>query len=188
MIVPGRPRGRPLTAVRPAVRRTQDSTGRTDPSMAQLERPPREHLRSRTAVPEPAVAPVVRIRPLTAATLEQHGARLTVPTHARPPPAVPPVGRIRPLTAATLEQHGARLTVPTYDRAALVPAVVHLSVGGFSRAHQLTYFDDVAERRISGEWGVVGVGLRHRLMQEALAPQGNPYTAAAPRPATERPR
>jgi fructuronate reductase/mannitol 2-dehydrogenase len=123
--------------------------------MAQLERPPREHLRSRTAVPEPAVAPVVRIRPLT---------------------------------AATLEQHGARLTVPTYDRAALVPAVVHLSVGGFSRAHQLTYFDDVAERRISGEWGVVGVGLRHRLMQEALAPQDNLYTVVERSPDGERAR
>ncbi len=123
--------------------------------MAQPERPPREHPRSRTAAPEPAVAPVVRIRPLT---------------------------------AATLEQHGARLTVPTYDRAALVPAVVHLSVGGFSRAHQLTYFDDVAERRISRGWGVVGVGLRHRLMQEALAPQDNLYTVVERSPDGERAR
>src|SRR4028118_1990584 len=180
MIVPGRPRGRPLTAVRPAVRRTQDSTGRTDPSMAQLERPPREHLRSRTAVPEPAVAPVVRIRPLTAATLEQPGA---------PPPRSPSdPARPRPPPGATVEQPVARLTVPTSDRAALVPAVVHLSVGGFSRAHQLTYFDDVAERRISGEWGVVGVGLRHRLMQEALAPQDNLYTVVERSPDGERAR
>ncbi len=123
--------------------------------MAQPERPPREHPWSRTASAEPAVAPVVRIRPLT---------------------------------AATLEQHGARLTVPTYDRAALVPAVVHLSVGGFSRAHQLTYFDEVAERRISGDWGVVGVGLRHRGMHEALAPQDNLYTVVERSPDGERAR
>ncbi|MEX5717931.1 mannitol dehydrogenase family protein [Geodermatophilus maliterrae] len=104
--------------------------------------------------------------------------------------AVPtvPVVRIRPLTAATLEQHGARLTVPTYDRSALVPAVVHLSVGGFSRAHQLTYFDEVAERRISDQWGVVGVGLRARLMQEALAPQDNLYTVVERSPDGERAR
>src|SRR3712207_5484765 len=66
--------------------------------------------------------------------------------------------RVRPLTQATLHTHNARLAVPTYDRAALTPAVVHLSVGGFSRAHQLIYFDELAERRISTGWGVVGVG------------------------------
>ncbi len=123
--------------------------------MAQPERPPRESPRNRTAPADPAVAPVVRSRPLT---------------------------------AATLEQHGARLTVPTYDRAALVPAVVHLSVGGFSRAHQLTYLDEIAERRISADWGVVGVGLRHRHMHEALAPQDNLYTVVERSPDGERAR
>ncbi|PRY51169.1 fructuronate reductase/mannitol 2-dehydrogenase [Geodermatophilus tzadiensis] len=102
--------------------------------------------------------------------------------------AVAPVVSIRPLTTATLGQHGTRLTVPTYDRSALVPAVVHLSVGGFSRAHQLIYFDEVAERRISTGWGVVGVGLRHRLLQEALAPQDNLYTVVERSPDGERAR
>jgi fructuronate reductase/mannitol 2-dehydrogenase len=104
------------------------------------------------------------------------------------PAAGAPVACIRPLTAATLEQHGARLTVPTYDRAALVPAVVHLSVGGFSRAHQLTYLDEIAERRISRDWGVIGVGLRHRSMQDALAPQDNLYTVVERSPDGERAR
>jgi mannitol 2-dehydrogenase len=103
-------------------------------------------------------------------------------------PAATPVVRIRPLSTATLEQHGHRLTVPTYDRAALTPAVVHLSVGGFSRAHQLIYFDEIAQRRISGAWGVVGVGLRHRLLQEALAPQDNLYTVVERSPDGERAR
>ncbi|GAB3301703.1 mannitol dehydrogenase family protein [Geodermatophilus aquaeductus] len=103
-------------------------------------------------------------------------------------PTADPVAHVRPLTSATLEQHGARLTVPTYDRAALTPAVVHLSVGGFSRAHQLIYFDEVAQRRISTEWGVVGVGLRHRTLQEALAPQDNLYTVVERSPDGERAR
>ncbi|MGY1783677.1 mannitol dehydrogenase family protein [Geodermatophilus sp. SYSU D00698] len=103
-------------------------------------------------------------------------------------PTALPVGRVRPLTAATLEQHGARLTVPTYDRAALTPSVVHLSVGGFSRAHQLTYFDEVAQQRISAEWGVVGVGLRARRLREALAPQDNLYTVVERSPDGERAR
>jgi mannitol-1-phosphate/altronate dehydrogenase len=111
----------------------------------------------------------------------RHGTTTAVAT-------VAPVVRIRPLTDATLEQHGARLTVPTYDRSALVPAVVHLSVGGFSRAHQLTYFDEVAERRVSDRWGVVGVGLRRRDMQEALAPQDNLYTVVERSPDGERAR
>ncbi|MGY1663964.1 mannitol dehydrogenase family protein [Geodermatophilus sp. SYSU D00705] len=95
---------------------------------------------------------------------------------------------VRPLSQETLRSHGARLTVPTYDRTALTPAVVHLSVGGFSRAHQLLYFDELAERRISREWGVVGVGLRHRTMQEALAPQDHLYTVVERSPDGERAR
>ena len=49
----------------------------------------------------------------------------------------------------TLGQHGAEPLVPAFDRSALTPAVVHVSVGGVHRAHQLLCFDDVAEGRIS---------------------------------------
>ncbi|MFP5372593.1 MAG: hypothetical protein ACLGI3_17855, partial [Actinomycetes bacterium] len=52
----------------------------------------------------------------------------------------------RPLSNETLGQHAGQLAVPTYDRAALTPAVVHFSVGGFHRSHQLLYFDDLAQR------------------------------------------
>jgi fructuronate reductase/mannitol 2-dehydrogenase len=65
--------------------------------------------------------------------------------------------------------------IPTYDRDALLPSVVHISVGGFSRAHQLLYFDELAQRRISNDWGVVGVGLHSREMRDALAPQNYLY-------------
>ena len=115
----------------------------------------------------------------------------TLPLH--PPEAgdtgeVATVTRIRPLTEETLGQHGAELTVPTYDRSALVPAVVHFSVGGFHRAHQLLYFEEVAERRISMDWGVVGIGLNHRAMKEALAPQDHLYTVVERSPDGERAR
>jgi fructuronate reductase/mannitol 2-dehydrogenase len=95
---------------------------------------------------------------------------------------------VRPLSDDTLGQHGAELRVPTYDRSALTPAVVHFSVGGFHRAHQLLYFDDVAERRISSDWGVVGVGLRSRDMKDALAPQDYLYTVVARSPDGEQAR
>lgn len=52
------------------------------------------------------------------------------------------------------------LKLPTYDRGALTPAIVHIGVGGFHRAHQEVYLDELASRRISDDWGVIGVGLR----------------------------
>jgi fructuronate reductase/mannitol 2-dehydrogenase len=85
-------------------------------------------------------------------------------------------GEGRPLTQATLGLHDEQLLVPTYDRSALAPAVVHFSVGGFHRSHQLLYFDEIAQRRISDGWGVVGVGLNSRTMKDALAPQDHLYT------------
>jgi mannitol 2-dehydrogenase len=117
-----------------------------------------------------------------ARALPQAPAALVTPT---PEPAGP---RVRPLSQAMLHSHDARVAVPTYDRGALTPAVVHLSVGGFSRAHQLIYFDELAERRISTEWGVVGVGLRQRHLQEALAPQDHLYTVVERSPDGERAR
>ena len=110
------------------------------------------------------------------------------PAALLPPAAGPDAPPLRPLTQATLHSHDARVAVPTYDRGALTPAVVHLSVGGFSRAHQLIYFDELAERRISTGWGVVGVGLRQRHLQEALAPQDHLYTVVERSPDGERAR
>ncbi|MDP9430083.1 MAG: mannitol dehydrogenase family protein [Actinomycetota bacterium] len=112
----------------------------------------------------------------------------STPAALLPPPPGPDVPAVRRLTQATLHSHDARLAVPTYDRAALTPAVVHLSVGGFSRAHQLVYFDEIAERRISTGWGVVGVGLRQRHLQEVLAPQDHLYTVVERSPDGERAR
>jgi fructuronate reductase/mannitol 2-dehydrogenase len=66
--------------------------------------------------------------------------------------------------------------VPTYDREALTPALVHVGVGAFHRAHQALYYDDVAELGISTGWGVVGVSLRCSRAQRALSPQDLLYT------------
>lgn len=85
----------------------------------------------------------------------------------------------RPLCDATLAHHARRVAVPTYDRAALTPAVVHISVGSFHRSHQAVYFDEIAQRGISTDWGLVGVGLQRPGMREALAPQDGLYTVLA---------
>nr|WP_218886081.1 mannitol dehydrogenase family protein [Kineococcus aurantiacus] len=59
---------------------------------------------------------------------------------------------------------------PRYDRAALQPSVVHIGVGGFHRAHQAVYLDDLARTGETG-WGLVGVGLRSPQMGQVLADQ-----------------
>ena len=91
--------------------------------------------------------------------------------------ASPPstAGSPEPLNEHTLGRLPDAVQVPTYDRAALTPAVVHISVGGFSRAHQLVYLDELAQRGDT-DWGVVGVGLHSSTMRDALAPQDNLYT------------
>ncbi|HEY0508721.1 MAG TPA: mannitol dehydrogenase family protein [Blastococcus sp.] len=81
----------------------------------------------------------------------------------------------QPLNDQTLDLHSDRVQVPSYDRSALTPAVVHISVGGFTRAHQLVYLDELAERG-NTDWGVVGVGLHSPQMRDALAPQDNLFT------------
>ena len=79
------------------------------------------------------------------------------------------------LSDATLRQFADRLDVPSYDRSSLRPAVVHIGVGGFHRAHQAVYLDALA-RHGSKEWGEVGVGLRCGRMKEALLPQDCLFT------------
>ncbi|MCW2616303.1 MAG: Mannitol dehydrogenase domain protein [Frankiales bacterium] len=79
------------------------------------------------------------------------------------------------LREETLPALPAHVDVPQYDRSRLVPSVVHIGVGGFHRAHQALYFDDLAARGETG-WGVVGVGLHRPQMGEVLQAQDGLFT------------
>jgi mannitol 2-dehydrogenase len=83
--------------------------------------------------------------------------------------------RAADLSNTTLHQLDDRIRVPEYDREALTPAVVHLGVGGFHRAHQAVYLDDLAGTGETG-WGEIGVGLRSPAMRDALGPQDSLFT------------
>ncbi|AEH08938.1 Mannitol 2-dehydrogenase [Candidatus Protofrankia datiscae] len=89
----------------------------------------------------------------------------------------PSLGRTVPsvLTESTVTKLGDRVETPAYDRHALTPSVVHLSVGGFARAHPILYFDDLAATGETG-WGVIGVGMRSPAMGEVLRDQDGLYT------------
>ena len=75
----------------------------------------------------------------------------------------------------TVHRLAGRLGIPGYDRSRLTPAVVHIGVGNFHRAHQAVYLDDLARTGETG-WGVVGVSLRSPTIGRALAPQDNLFT------------
>ena len=68
------------------------------------------------------------------------------------------------------------IPVPTYDRARLRPAIVHVGVGGFHRAHLAVYAHELAEE--GSDWGIVGLGLlaADSFMAEALGGQDCLYT------------
>src|SRR3954452_10633661 len=84
----------------------------------------------------------------------------------------------RKLTEANLMAFAGQVALPTYDRKRLAPAIVHIGVGGFHRAHQAVYLDDLAGQGITRDWGERGVGLlpSDEHMAEALIPQDCLYT------------
>ncbi len=80
-----------------------------------------------------------------------------------------------PLSDRTLTDLPAGLSLPDYDRGGLVPAIVHIGVGAFHRAHQAVYLEELARRGVT-DWGVVGVGLHSREIGEVLDAQDRLYT------------
>ncbi len=84
------------------------------------------------------------------------------------------------MTKATLNTHTLSklpLTVagPRYERRECKTGIVHLGVGAFHRAHQLSYIDDLLA---AGDlrWGTVGASLRSNEVRDRLGPQDCLYT------------
>jgi mannitol 2-dehydrogenase len=83
------------------------------------------------------------------------------------------VGRSTPIRLgqarlAEIARNG--ISVPTYDRARLRPAIVHVGVGGFHRAHLAVYVHELAAR--GSGLGIVGLGLLARDADMATALRG----------------
>jgi mannitol 2-dehydrogenase len=84
--------------------------------------------------------------------------------------AAPPVTRVARQALSALAQTAA---VPTYDPASLTGGILHFGVGNFHRAHQAVYLDDLFNRGLDHDWGIVGAGVRpaDEDMRKALATQ-----------------
>ncbi len=81
------------------------------------------------------------------------------------------------LSHSTLHNLPADVQVPVYDRAKIVPRMVHVGVGGFHRAHQAVYTDDLLGAGNSN-WGYCGIGLlpHDARIRDAMRAQDCLYT------------
>src|SRR4030081_3884610 len=62
------------------------------------------------------------------------------------------------LSNANLSSLPENVRVPTYDRRQVGQRIAHIGVGGFHRAHQGVYNDDLFQQNGPSEWGLGGVG------------------------------
>ena len=91
---------------------------------------------------------------------------------------------VKNLTPAILSTLDEGITIPQYDRSKIQSGIVHIGVGGFHRAHQAYYLNQLFNKNKAFEWGIVGVGLmdRDREMYEALNGQQGLYTLVTQHP------
>ncbi len=67
-----------------------------------------------------------------------------------------------PLTAAKLKDLHPSVKIPAYDRRPRKNLIVHVGVGGFHRAHQASYLDDLLRMSDATGWSLCGVALLPR--------------------------
>ena len=70
------------------------------------------------------------------------------------------------------------IPVPGYDRSTVSVGIVHFGVGGFHRAHQAMYLDQLMEQGQALDWGICGVGVMpfDLAMKQALEAQDCLFT------------
>ncbi len=82
------------------------------------------------------------------------------------------------LSRNTLTNFPSSVRIPGYDRAQLRQHTVHMGVGGFHRAHQAVYLDDLLALDDTERWGECGLGVltSDQRMRDALQGQDYLYT------------
>ena len=95
-----------------------------------------------------------------------------------------------PLNEANLARLSPEVQTPAYERSSIARSIVHIGVGGFYRAHQAVYLDDLLQQPGHEEWGYVGVGLlpHDARMRDAMLSQDCLFTVVERSANGERPR
>jgi mannitol 2-dehydrogenase len=91
-----------------------------------------------------------------------------------------PVPKTKPvkLNVSSLNKLASTIETPSYDRRQVTDGIIHIGVGGFHRAHQAVYMDDLLQKNAGSEWGICGVGLlaHDTGIRDALRSQDCLYT------------
>lgn len=84
----------------------------------------------------------------------------------------------------TLGSLDAAVATPGYDRSRLTAGIIHIGVGGFHRAHQAVYLDQLMNAGTAYDWAICGLGLLpgDARMRDALKGQDGLYTLAVKHP------
>ena len=74
--------------------------------------------------------------------------------------------------------------IPAFNRADVTPGIVHFGVGGFHRAHQAMYLNELMNEGKALDWGIIGMGVMPSdvRMRDALASQDHLYTLTTKAP------
>jgi mannitol 2-dehydrogenase len=88
------------------------------------------------------------------------------------------------LNASTLHQLDPVVAVPAYDRSKVGVGIVHFGVGGFHRAHQAMYVDQLMNDGKALDWGICGVGVMpaDQRMKTVMDAQNGLYTLVIKHP------
>ena len=88
------------------------------------------------------------------------------------------------LNQQSLAQLPSHVDTPTYDRSAVKAGIVHIGVGGFHRAHQAVYVNELLKTPGAEQWGICGVGLLegNRALHDILKKQDYLYTLTVRHP------
>src|SRR5690606_24730043 len=82
------------------------------------------------------------------------------------------------LNSQNLSRLSPEIVVPSYDRSKIKTGIAHVGIGGFHRAHQALYTDELLQKGNASEWGICGIALldRDKKIYEALTSQDGLYT------------
>ncbi|MGI2173762.1 mannitol dehydrogenase family protein [Shewanella ulleungensis] len=92
--------------------------------------------------------------------------------------------KLNTLNQQSLSTLSADVDVPKYDRSKLTAGIVHIGVGGFHRAHQAMYINELLKMPGSESWAICGVGLleANRSLRDVLVKQDYLYSLTVRHP------
>ena len=91
---------------------------------------------------------------------------------------------VKGLNQQSLADMPSHVDTPNYDRSKLKAGIVHIGVGGFHRAHQAVYINELLKTPGAEQWGICGVGLLegNRGLRDILKQQDYLYTLTVRHP------